>query len=421
MRGRVSSSEPDSLFKGKPVDASNSAVSGPNGVLHCNGRPNVRRLIPLMTGMCLWTITVAMAQTDDIRELKLKDWQPRSMMVTKATRVDKPAFPVVDIHNHLGSGKGQFSPDTVKHMLEEMDAAGIRAVINLDGTWGERLNETIAALDKSHPGRFYTFANIDFGGIDDEGWSKREADRLEESFKAGARGLKFYKQFGLGVRYRDGRFMPVDDPKLNPVWDVCAKYHRPIIIHTADPAAFWTPLDRFNERWHELNSHPDWLFGGGKYPPREELLGQLERVIAGHPKTTFISTHFGNNAEDLGAVAQQLDKYPNMYVDIDARISELGRQPYTARRFIMKYQDRVMFGTDTYPDREAYRIYFRFLETDDEYFDPQKSHHLQGFWMIYGIFLPKDVLAKVYYKNADRLLGIKTPIVAVRASSGGLR
>jgi predicted TIM-barrel fold metal-dependent hydrolase len=198
----------------------------------------------------------------------------------------------------------------------------------------------------------------------------------------------------------------VDDPKLNPVWDVCAKYKRPVIIHVADPAAFWTPLDKYNERWHELNEHPDWLFGGGKYPAREDLLSQLERVIATHPKTTFISTHFGNNAEDLGAVAKQLEKYPNLYVDIDARISELGRQPYTCRKLFLKYPDRILFGTDTYPDREAYRIYFRFLETDDEYFDCAKSHHLQGFWRIYGIFLPKEILAKVYYKNAVRLLGM---------------
>ena len=345
----------------------------------------------------------ASAQTEDIRDLKLKDWTPRSMMVTKETKVDRPAFPVVDIHNHLGSGKGRFTPENVKRMLAEMDAAGIRTVINLDGTWGDRLKETLQALDQGYPGRFYTFANIDFGGIDDEGWSKRQADQLEVGFKAGARGLKFYKQFGLGFRYKDGRFVPVDDPKLNPVWDVCAKYKRPVIIHTADPAAFWTPLDRFNERWHELNENPGWLFGGGKYPKREDLLAQLEKVIATHPKTTFISTHFGNNAEDLGAVARQMDKYPNMLVDIDARISELGRQPYTSRRFFLKYQDRIMFGTDTYPDREAYRIYFRFLETDDEYFDCARSHHLQGFWQIYGIFLPRDVLAKVYYKNADRL------------------
>lgn len=345
----------------------------------------------------------------DIRDLKLKDWQPKSMMVTKETKVEKPAFPVVDIHNHLGSGKDYLTPERVKRILTEMDAAGINTVIDLDGTWGDRLKQTLDALDKNHPGRFCTFANVNFDGIDDEGWSRREADQLEASFKAGAKGLKFYKQFGLGYRYRDGRLVPVDDPKLNTIWEVCAKYRKPVIIHTADPAAFWTPLDKYNERWHELNEHPDWLFGGGSYPPREQLLAQLERVIARHPKTTFISTHFGNNAEDLGTVARQLDQYPNMYVDIDARISELGRQPYTARRFFLKYQDRIMFGTDTYPNREAYRIYFRFLETDDEYFDCAASHHLQGFWRIYGIFLPKDVLAKVYYRNADRLLGITTP------------
>src|SRR5438876_1086409 len=173
---------------------------------------------------------IAAAQTD-IRELKLKDWQPRSMMVTKETKVDKAAFPVIDIHNHLGSGKERFTPERVNRILAEMDAAGVRTVINLDGTWDSRLKETIEMLD---------------------------------------------------------------------------------------------------------NEHPDWLFGGGQYPPREELLAQLERVIAGHPRTTYISTHFGNNAEDLGAVARQLDKYPNMMVDIDARISELGRQPYTARRFMIK-------------------------------------------------------------------------------------
>lgn len=374
-----------------------------------------------ITAFALGISVSARAQTVDIRELKLKDWEPRSMMVTKVTRVEKPAFPVVDIHNHLGNGKGSLTPERVGKILAEMDAAGIRTVIDLDGSWGDALKETIQALDKSHPGRFCTFANVNFDGIDDADWSKREAASLEEGFKEGARGLKLYKNFGLGVRYRDGRFMPVDDPKLNPVWDMCAKYKRPVIIHTADPAAFWTPLDKNSERWHELNRNPGWVFGGGKYPHREELLGQLDHVIASHPNTTFISTHFGNNAEDLGAVARQMEKYPNMWVDIDARISELGRQPYTARRFFLKYQDRIMFGTDTYPDREAYRIYFRFLETDDEYFDPAKSHHLQGFWMIYGIFLPKDVLAKVYYKNADRLLDMGKPAQTTgkTAANGG--
>jgi hypothetical protein len=196
----------------------------------------------------------------------------------------------------------------------------------------------------------------------------------------------------------------VDDPKLDPIWELCARYKRPVVIHTADPAAFFTPLDRFNERWHELNSNPGWLFMDPKYPRRQDLLDQLHRTIARHPRTIFVNTHFGNNAEDLASVADKLDQYPNMYVDIDARISELGRQPYTARRFFLKYQDRIMFGTDTPPRREAYRIYYRFLETDDEYFDCSASHHRQGFWNIYGIYLPPEVLDKVYRRNAERIL-----------------
>ncbi len=342
----------------------------------------------------------------DIRELKLRDWEPKSRMVTKATAVDRPKFPVIDVHNHLGGGKDRLTPELVARYLREMDAAGVQTVVNLDGGWGDRLVETIAALDSAHPGRFLTFALIDFSGIDDEGWSRREADRLEQSFRAGARGLKFHKTFGLNVRYRDGRLVPVDDPKLDPIWDVCARQNRPVLIHTADPSAFFTPLDRFNERWHELNQNPGWLFFGDRFPRRQDLLDALHRVIANHPGTTFINTHFGNNAEDLAAVAEKLDKYPNMFVDIDARISELGRQPYSARRFFLKYQDRILFGTDTPPDRKAYRIYYRFLETDDEYFDCSESHHRQGFWNIYGIFLPDEVLEKVYRKNAERLLAI---------------
>ncbi len=341
---------------------------------------------------------------DDIRELKLRDWRPKSMMVTKTTVVEKPRYPVVDIHNHLGTGTRRLTPEAVRRYLDEMNAAGVRTVVNLDGFWGERLTETIAALDRAHPGRFLTFAQINFDGLDDEDWGRREAKRLEESFNAGARGLKFHKTFGLHYRFKDGRLLTIDDPRLDPVWEMCAKHNRPIVIHIADPAAFFTPLDRFNERWHELNENPGWLFFGAKYPKRQDLLDQLHRVIARHPKTTFVNTHFGNNAEDLASVADKLDKYPNMYVDIDARISELGRQPYTARRFFLKYQDRILFGTDTRPKREAYRIYYRFLETDDEYFDCSESHHRQGFWNIYGIHLPEEVLEKVYNKNAQRLL-----------------
>jgi len=350
---------------------------------------------------------IAQKPPDDIRDLKLKDWEPRSMMVTKTTIVEKPRFPVIDIHNHLGSGKQTLTPERVQKYLTEMNEAGVKTVVNLDGGWDDRLKETISALDQAHPGRFLTFALVNFEGIDDDNWSEREAKRLEESFQAGAKGLKFFKQFGLKYRYKNGKLMAVDDPKLDPLWELCGKHKRPVLIHIADPAAFFTPLNRFNERWHELNSNPHWLFFGDPNPKRQDLLDQLHRVIAKHSNTTFINTHFGNNAEDLASVADKLDKYPNMYVDIDARISELGRQPYTARKFFLKYQDRIMFGTDTTPRREAYRIYYRFLETDDEYFNCAESHHLQGFWNIYGIFLPPEVLDKVYRKNAERLLGLQ--------------
>lgn len=354
------------------------------------------------------SVAVAADPPGDIRELKLRDWQPRSMMVTKTTIVEKPLFPVIDIHNHLGTGKGTLTPQRVEHYLKEMNEAGVRTVVNLDGMWGDRLKETLAALDQAHPGRFLTFAQISFDGLDDADWGEREAKRLEESFKMGARGLKFHKTFGLHYRFKNGELLKIDDRRLDPVWEMCAKYNRPVVIHIADPAAFFTPLDRFNERWHELNEHPNWLFYGDRFPERQTLLDQLHRVIGRHPKTIFVNTHFGNNAEDLASVAEKLDKYPNMYVDIDARISELGRQPYTTRKFILKYQDRVMFGTDTTPKTEAYRVYYRFLETDDEYFDCAASHHLQGFWRIYGIYLPKEVLRKVYRTNAERLLGIKS-------------
>jgi predicted TIM-barrel fold metal-dependent hydrolase len=356
---------------------------------------------------------IALAQVkDDIKELKLRDWQPRSMLITKATNVATPAFPVIDVHNHLGGGKATLTPERVSRYLAEMDAAGVRAAVNLDGGWGERLKETLAALDEAHPGRFLTYALIDFSGIDEPGWSDRESERLRASFEAGAKGLKFHKTFGLGVRYKDGRFMPVDDPKLDPIWKVCAAFKRPVEIHTGDPGAFFTPLDNFNERWHELNQHPAWLFHGKDYPSRSDLHAQRMRVIARHPHTIFICAHMANDGEDLAEVAHWLDAYPNMYVDIDARISELGRQPYSSRRFILKYQDRIMFGTDTAPNREAYRIYYRFLETDDEYFDPAGGHHRQGFWMIYGIFLPKEVLEKLYFKNAERLLVGLKPVKA---------
>ncbi len=344
------------------------------------------------------------AEPADIRELKLKDWEPRSMLVVKQTQIPKPAYPAIDVHNHLGGGKETLTKERVQQYLQAMDDAGVQTVVNLDGGWEDRLKETIAALDAAHPGRFLTYALIDFSGLDDPNWSAREVNRLRASFEAGAKGLKFHKSLGLSYRMNNGKLLPIDDARLDPIWQLCGEFRRPVMIHSADPSAFFTPLDRFNERWHELNAHPDWLFHGKDFPSQSELLAQQMRVIERHPKTTFIGAHFGNLSEDLATVGQWLDKYPNFYIDIDARINELGRQPYSARRFIIKYQDRVLFGTDTTPKAEAFRVYYRFLETDDEYWDSAAGHHRQGFWMIYGIFLPKDVLEKLYKTNAERVL-----------------
>ena len=359
-------------------------------------------VLSCMASLFAWC-PIALSE-EDIKDLKLRDWKPKSMLKTKVTRVEKPAFPVIDVHNHLGRGADHLTRKRVNGYLAEMNAAGVETVVNLDGGWGRELEETLAALDNAHPGRFLTYSLIDFRGIDAESWSEREAKRLEDGFKAGSKGLKFHKSFGLSHRYESGERMRIDDPKLDPLWRLCAEYKRPVEIHTADPAAFFTPLDRFNERWHELNEHPGWLFFGDRYPSREELHAQRNRVIARHPGTTFICAHFANNPEDLETVSKWLERYPNMYLDIDARISELGRQPYSTRRFLIKYQDRVLFGTDTRPRREAFRMYYRFLETDDEYFDPSGGHHVQGFWLIYGVFLPREVLAKIYYRNAAKLL-----------------
>jgi predicted TIM-barrel fold metal-dependent hydrolase len=216
----------------------------------------------------------------------------------------------------------------------------------------------------------------------------------------GCRGLKISKRLGLGYKDKSGKIITVDDPRIDPIWAKCGELGIPVEIHVSDPKAFFTPVDRFNERYDELGEHPDWSFYGDEFPSKEDILEARNRVIEKHPNTIFIGAHFGNLPEELGVVGQWLDTYPNFYVDIDARISELGRQPYTARNFFIKYQDRILFGTDTPCNAEAYRLYFRFLETDDEYIDPTPAHKLQGRWMIYGLYLPDEVLEKVYNKNA---------------------
>ena len=335
------------------------------------------------------------------QDLKLLDWKPKSQMVVHQTTVTRPKFPVIDIHNHLGE------LSNMETYLKEMDKAGVNIVISLDGhSKNDFYKEHLKKSQSLSRDRLLVFFAPDWQRIDEPNFGINEAKRLEDAVKLGVRGVKVFKALGLTVKDKTGKTVPVDDPRLDPIWAKCGELKIPVMIHVSDPKAFFTPIDQYNERYDELAAHPEWSFYGDKYPAKEEILAQRNRVIAKHSKTIFIGAHMGNLPEDLGQVAMWLETYPNFYVDIDARISELGRQPYTARKFMIRYQDRVLFGTDTEPDAHAYSIYFRFLETDDEYIDPAEGHHLQGRWMIYGLYLPDEVLEKIYYKNALKILNL---------------
>ena len=336
-----------------------------------------------------------------IGDLRLLDWHPQSQLVVKETEVHKPKFPVIDIHNHLGD------LEDTEHYLEEMDKAGVWKCVSLDGYSKDNFfMEHLKVSQSVSKERFIVFFRPDFSNIDDPDFGIKEAEMLEKAVKMGVRGLKISKNLGLVVKDKSGKLVPVDDPRIDPIWAKCGELGIPVMIHVSDPKAFFTPVDKFNERYDELGAHPGWSFYGEEFPSKDEILAQRNRVFARHPNTVFIGAHMGTLPEELHIVANWLDVYPNFYVDIDARISDIGRQPYTARKFMIRYQDRILFGTDTRPNAESYRTYYRFLETDDEYIDPSGGHHLQGRWMIYGIFLPDDVLEKLYNKNALKILGM---------------
>jgi len=335
------------------------------------------------------------------QDLRLLDWKPKSQLVVHRTNITKPKYPVIDIHNHLGE------LENTGTYLNEMDKAGIAVCVSLDGHSRDDFYKEHLKRSKSVSNdRFLVFFAPDWEKIDEPNFGTNEAKRLEEAAKLGVRGLKVFKSLGLTIKDKSGKIVAVDDPRLDPIWAKCGELKIPVMIHVSDPKAFFTPVDQYNERYDELAEHPDWSFYGNGYPAKQEILAQRNRVLAKHPNTTFIGAHMGNLPEDLTILGTWLDKFPNFYVDIDARISELGRQPYTARKFLIKYQDRVLFGSDTPPDAHAYSVYYRFLETDDEYIDPAEGHHLQGRWMIYGLYLPDEVLEKIYNKNAKKLLDV---------------
>ena len=359
--------------------------------------------------------------------LPLAEYEPKSMLHVHETHVERSHFPCIDIHTHISvsqkSEKGiELVPErqylgTPHELLAIMDRKNIRAMVNLTGGYDAGLAETVTKYDKAYPGRFYTFTEPSYSRFKEPNYPQLQADAIERAHRDGARGLKILKTLGLYLRedITSGTLVKIDDRRFDPMWDACGQLNIPVAIHISDPIAFFTPTDRFNERYEELSNHPDWSFYDHDFPSNAELIAARNRMFARHPKTQFIVLHVGNFSEDLANVSENLDRFPNMTVDIAARIGELGRQPRTARKFFDKYQDRILFGTDATPhgdefpqqvfNDKLYEIYYRFLETDDEYFDyaPAKIPP-QGRWKIYGIELPEPILKKVYFENAARLL-----------------
>ncbi len=347
------------------------------------------------------------------RQLLLENFRPKPALQVPVSNLTQAKFPVIDMHTHFRLKLR--TSEQLAEFVEVMDRNNIALCVSLDGHLGEALSEHLEMLGK-YPHRFAVFANIDWRGAgkpeDPASWdcqrpefARRTAMQLRNAQERGAVGLKIFKDFGLTIKNAEGSRVRIDDLRWDPIWEVCGELGFPILIHTADPVAFFDPIDERNERWEELHRHPDWSFHGKEFPSHAELLQQLLNVVKRHPKTNFIAAHVVNNAEHLAEVAEWLDTYPNLYTEFASRINELGRQPYTARKFLVKYQDRVLFGTDGPWPETRVRLYWRFLETYDENFPySEKDFPPQGLWNIYGVGLPDEVLKKIYFENALKLL-----------------
>ena len=341
----------------------------------------------------------------------LKEYLPEPTLVTKTTLVAAPRFPVIDAHNHLGDTFGGDAIDWTRRPLPELlelfERCALRGLVDLDGMWGEAIFHThLDAFKARDPQHFRVCCGVDWPAWAEHGdrFGEWAAAKLREHAQRGADGVKVWKDFGLSVRDQRGDLVAVADPRLDPLWAAAGELGLPVYLHLADPVAFFQPLGPTNERWEELQAHPDWHFPSPPYPPFLGIMEGMAQVIARHPATTFIGAHAGCYAEDLGWVAQLMQRCPNFYIDISARIAEIGRQPYTARRFFLQHADRILFGTDSPLSLPMYQLHYRFLESDDEYFPYGLSRRpSQGRWSIYGLYLPPDVLEKIYFQNAARL------------------
>lgn len=343
-------------------------------------------------------------------DMRLSQFDPPPTLKVERKPVTRTAFPAIDIHFHFGSLPPEMTPE---RLVAAMDATGIRQVYNLDSGPGE-FEKYASTFTAAYPDRLLQFAKPNFSVTRREGGVQQIVQWLSVTARLGARGVKVNKSLGLGVLNAEGKLLALDDPLLDPIWKEAGDLGMPVLMHTADPPAFFQPIDHDNERFEELTKFPEWSFLKPGLPSFETLMEQRERLLARNPGTIFIGAHIGSNEDDLAYAGQLLDRYPNYYIDMSSRLAGLGRQPRTAREFFIRYQDRILFGTDggyalqvegPWTAERYYRSYVEFLETANEYIEyPLWGINLQGKWHIQGIDLPAEVLEKIYFRNAERLL-----------------
>ncbi|MBT8305052.1 MAG: amidohydrolase [Bacteroidia bacterium] len=331
------------------------------------------------------------------QDLTFEEYNPKSTLVVPGDSIKVAKFPFIDVHGH----QRRMSNQDLSPVIAAMDTLNMAIMVNLSGRTGEELQKSVKNIADHYPNRFVVFANINFEGAGAEGWIEETVQQLEQDVKNGARGLKVYKSLGLRNKDFEGKRLAIDDPRLNPIWAKCGELGIPVLIHAADPESFWDDFDGDNERWLELKTHPRRKRDATNPVPWEQIIQEQHNMFKNHPNTTFINAHMGWFANDLGKLGKLLDDMPNMNVGIGAIIAELGRQPRFAKKFFIKYQDRILFGKDSWKPNE-FPTYFRVLESADEYFPYHKKYH--AFWAMYGLDLSDDVLKKVYYKNALRIV-----------------
>lgn len=351
-------------------------------------------LVLIFLGLAFWLIGKIQYR---LNVMDVEEYEPVSTLVVPKHPLKRAKFPFVDVHNH----QWVMPIQNLDNLVEEMDSLNMGVMVNLSGFRGKVLEWSLNNVHKNHPSRFAIFLNINFEELDDAGWPNEALAMMDEAVKQGVRGLKVYKSLGLTDKDNDGNRIAVDDPRLDPIWAKCGELGIPVLIHSGEPNSFWKPKDKHNERWLELKQEPDRYRDPSKVPPFEQIMSEQHNVFRKHPRTKFIDAHLGWFGNDLDRLGKLFDEMPNVYTELGAVLAELGRQPKAARAFIIKYQDRIMFGKDTYK-KEEYYTYFRVLETGDEYFDYYRKRHAH--WKMYGLELPDSVLRKVYYKNALQVI-----------------